>query len=140
MPFGYLLRFIAPGAVDAAAALHRFAFGDVFGPAQYVGVFVYGQEFGGRVDVVAHQLAIPGPDGNIGDGVGVTGQVAVVGEALVEDVQLAFVFHGEAVDGVLEFFRGIDVEVAEASTQVRRRAHLPEQPIEGFGAACRILG
>jgi hypothetical protein len=61
-------------------------------------------------------------------------------EAAIQDVELTLGLHGEAIDRVFEFFRCIGVEMPEAATQVRGRAHLPEQPVQCFGAACQVGG
>jgi hypothetical protein len=62
------------------------------------------------------------------------------GKLLVQHVKLAFGFHRKAVDRVFDFHRRIAEEVAKAAAEERRRALQPEQPVEGFGAACRIFG
>ena len=105
-----------------------------------MGVLMRRQKLGSRVHVVPHQLAVPGPDRDIGDGVAVTGQVRALGKTAVEDVQLTLGFHGETVDRVLELLRRIGVKMPEPATQVGRRTHLPEQPVQGFGAPCGIGG
>ncbi|MCY1441817.1 hypothetical protein D9M71_581540 [compost metagenome] len=58
----------------------------------------------------------------------------------VEDIQLPLGLHREAVDRVLELLWRVCIEMSEAAAQVGRRTHLPEQPVEGFGAPCGIGG
>jgi hypothetical protein len=52
----------------------------------------------------------------------------------VQHVELALDFHRIAVDRVLQLLRRIGIEVAEAAAQQGRGTHLPEQPVERFGA------
>ena len=64
----------------------------------------------------------------------------MVGEPLVEHVEQSFRFHGEAIDGVFDLHWCVGVEVAEASAEVGRAAHLPEQPGQAFGAGGGVGG
>ena len=59
---------------------------------------------------------------------------SLLGQVPVEHVELALDLHREAVDRVFDLGRRIGVEVAEAAAQVRRAAHLPEQPRQAVGA------
>jgi len=129
-----LRGLIAPGAVDPRAALYCRALGNFFGPALHVGVFLDGEELRRVIQVAAHQLAVPGPYGDVGDTVLVTAQIRAFGQAPLKDIQLALGLHGEAVDGVLDLLRRIHIEVAEAAAQVGCCAHLPEQPVECLGS------
>jgi len=63
----------------------------------------------------------------------------VLGKLLIEHVELALGFHGEAVDGVLDFYRCVAIKVAETAAEEGRRALQPEEPVQGFGAASRIF-
>src|SRR5699024_10850089 len=56
----------------------------------------------------------------------------------VEHVKLAFCFHGVTVDGVLDLDRRVVIEMPEATAEQGGRPGLPEQPVQAFGARCRI--
>jgi hypothetical protein len=58
----------------------------------------------------------------------------------IEYVELAFDLHGKAIDGVFDLERRVTVEMTEAAAQIRRAAHLPEQPRQAFCAPGRISG
>jgi hypothetical protein len=140
MPLGHLLGFFTPHAVDAAPALHRRARRDGRGPTLHVGVFVHRKEFTRVVGLAFHHQAVPGVNGDVGNAVVVTRHVGPLGQVAVQHVELALDLHGEAVDGVFELLGRVGVKVAETTAQVGRRTHLPEQPIERFGARGGALG
>src|SRR5581483_10582874 len=129
-----LARGIALNAVDHAAALHRGALRELVGPALHVLVFVQGEDFAGAVNEPLGERAVPRPGRHVGDGVLVACKIFVVGEPAVEHVHLPLHLHGVTVDGIFDFGRRIGIEVAEAAAEERRRAHLPEQPGQAFGA------
>ena len=64
----------------------------------------------------------------------------MIGEMPVQHVQLAFDFHAVAINGVLDFFWRVDIEMAETATQIGRRSHLPEQPVQAFSPAGGLGG
>ena len=128
-----LTRGLAERAVDHASAPHRRPFGDRVGPALDVLVLLHLQELARAVDQALDQAAVPRPHRDIGDRVFPAGEVFVVGQAAVEHVELALHLHREAVDRVLDLDRRVGVEVAESAAEVRRAAHLPEQPGQTFG-------
>ncbi|KEH12832.1 hypothetical protein GY15_17545 [Delftia sp. 670] len=130
----HLGGLVSPGAIDAAAAHHRRPLGNLAGPAHHMRVLMGRQELGRAVHLVEHQCAIPGPDGDVGNAVVLSRNEGVLGQLAIEHVQLALGFHGEPVDRVLEFFGSIGIEMTEAAAQVRRRSHLPEQPVQRLGA------
>ena len=57
-----------------------------------------------------------------------------------EGVELPLRLHGEAVDGIFDLGRRIGVEMAEAAADIRRAAHLPEEPGQAFGARGALGG
>ena len=97
-------------------------------------VFLHLQKLATFIKLAFGHAAVPGPDRHIGNGVVVTGHVAVRGQVLVQHVHLAFDFHGKAVDGVFDLDRRIGIKVPEATAQIRCAAHLPKQPRQAFGA------
>jgi hypothetical protein len=88
------------------------------------------------------QLPVPGPDGHVGDGVVVAGHVAGLGQAAVQHVHLALDFHGVAVDGVLDLFRRVGIEVAETAAQETARCPSARTASSGIRRArrCRWAG
>ena len=126
--------------VDFASALHGRALGHFIGPTQDVGVFVHAQKLAAFVHLPFGGGAIPRPNGHVGNGVGVATDEAVVRQALVQHVQLAFDLHGKAVNGVFDFERCVGIEMAKAATQIGRTAHLPKQPRQAFGALRHVSG
>ncbi len=126
-------------AVDQLAALHAGPLAQQVEPAPDVLVLVRREELGGTVGA-AHDVAVPGIDGDVGDRVLVADDVFFVGQMLVEHVQLPLGFHRIAVDRILDLERRIGVEMTEAAADERRRAHLPHQPVHrlgAFGDICR---
>ena len=113
-----LRRRFAPGAIDLAAALHRRAGEDFLRPALQVGVAFDLQELARAIGFTQRQVAVPGPCGDIGDGIFVSAQIAMHGQLAVEYVHLALHLHGEAVDRVFELLWRIGVEMPEPATQV----------------------
>lgn len=69
MAFGHLSGLIPPRPVDSLTTDYGWPIGDYLGPALHVCVFMCRDKLGSRVQVSSHQLAIPGPNRNIGDGV-----------------------------------------------------------------------
>src|SRR5690554_2864887 len=133
------LRF-TEGAVDHSSTLYRRARFDLPGPAKYVDVLLHLKELTGIIEPPQRQLSIPGPDGDIGNGVLITGKIARLRQAALQDVELTLGLHGETIDGVLHLERRIGVEVTEAAAKIGGAAHLPEQPVQCFGTLRRALG
>jgi putative ABC transport system permease protein len=123
---------VGQGLLLGLITLHGGALRNLVGPADDVGVFVHRQKFARLVSQPFDRGAVPGPGGDVGNGIVVTGQVAALGQAAVEHVELPLHFHRKAVDGVLHFAGRIGVKVAKATTQVGRAAHLPEQPVHAL--------
>ncbi|RMN75181.1 hypothetical protein ALQ52_04431 [Pseudomonas cannabina pv. alisalensis] len=138
MPLGNLISFFAPGAVDLLAFYHCRARCNFLSPADEVRVFMHRQELGSRINLVAHQRAIPWPHGDISNRIRVARQVVVFRQATVQHVELTFGLHRKPVDGVLELLGRIRIKMPEPAAQIRRSAHLPEQPVQGLGTSCRI--
>ena len=65
---------------------------------------------------------------------GVASDEAVISQLAVEYVELALDLHGVTVDRVLVFLRRVGIEMPETAAEERRRTHLPEQPVQCFGA------
>ena len=125
---------LAADAIDHTAALRCRACVDFLGPAHDVGIGLGVDEFFCLVLVEDDHSAIPRPARHVGDGVFVARYVLPVGKLPVQDVELALRFHREAVDRVLLLHISVRVEVSEAAAEIGCAAHLPEQPVHGFGA------
>ena len=69
---------------------------------------------------------------HIGNGERVARYIFIIREALIQDIHLAFGFHCEAVNGILDFHRGIGLEMPETTPQIGARADLPEKPGQAF--------
>ena len=98
------------------------------------------QEFRGIVEPAERELAVPGPDRHVGNGVVGAGHEFVVGQVAVQYVELALGLHGEAVDAVFDRLGRVGVEVAETAAEIGGGAHLPEQPVQAFGAPVMVGG
>ncbi len=125
--------------VHHAPATHRRPRQERVGPAVHVPVLV-GREKLGRAAVrpSLDEAAVPGKDRDVGDAVARAAEVLALREPAIEHVELALHLHGEPIDRVFDLGRGIEVEVPEASAEVGRAPHLPEQPGQDFGAG-RLL-
>ena len=128
MAFTKLLARLATDAIDHAPAFDRFPRIDFLRPPHGVGIGFGIHELGRIILPVQQQPAIPGPDRNVGDGVFVAAHVAIIDEMAVEHIELALYLHGETVDGVLNFFGRIIVEMPKPTAEIRGAAHLPEKP------------
>ena len=131
---------VALDAVDHTAAFGGRALGDQIGPALHVGVVLHLQELTRAVGQAFGQVAIPGPDRHVGDGVVLPRQVGALGQPPVKYVELALYFHCKPVNRVFNLAWCVGVEVAKPAAQVRRAAHLPEQPRQAFGARWPVSG
>src|SRR3954452_5933762 len=98
-------------------------------------IFVRREEFVGSGIIAAEGYpAIPWPDRDIGDRIVGARDIFAFGEAAVEDVELALGLHGVAVDRIFDLHWGVGEEMAEASAEEWRAAHLPKEPRQGFGS------
>src|SRR5258708_2389015 len=75
VPLVELIRGIAAQPVDFAAALYRRASADHRRPALQMLIILHLQEFGAAILVVLRQAAIPRPDRDVGDRIGIAGDV-----------------------------------------------------------------
>jgi hypothetical protein len=124
----------ASDAVDHSPALDGWPLADRVDPALNVPILLCLKEFGSLIEPALGQTCVPGPDGDIGDGVVAASDVFVRFESPVEHVQLTLRLHGEPIYGIFDPSRRVGVAVTEAPTKVRRASRLPEQPREAFGA------
>src|SRR5690606_12004532 len=102
---------IARYTVDLAAAGHRRACKNLVRPSQHGPVFMHRQELAGIVLPALHHAAIPGPDRHIRNRIFRAGDIFVVSETAVEDVELPLRLHGVAVDGIFDLLWRIGVEM-----------------------------
>ena len=126
MAFMQLLGWFTGHAVHHAPALHRGAGEDGFRPALHILVFMHGKEFRRAIQEALHQPAIPGPNGDIGDGIIITAQIGAFREPPVQHIQLPLGFHRKAINRVFDLHRRIGIEMPKAAAQIWRAAHLPE--------------
>mmetsp|Transcript_23611 Transcript_23611/g.72634 ORF Transcript_23611/g.72634 Transcript_23611/m.72634 type:complete len:286 (-) Transcript_23611:249-1106(-) len=124
-------------AGDADAALDGGALFDGGVPLEEVRVVGELEEGLGAVAVLDE--VEPGPDRDVGDGVLGAAEVRLVGQVLVEDVELSFEFDRGAVEAEFKGKGCILVPQAEAgAAPVRRAADLPEQPVVALGLALQV--
>ena len=127
-------------AVHHAATAHGRALGNFVGPANHVGVLRHLQKLPGFVQLPLGHAAVPRPNGNVGNGVGVARHKLAVGQALVQHIHLALHLHGKTVNRVFHLERRVGIKVPKTTAQVRRAAHLPEQPRHAFGTQGGVGG
>jgi hypothetical protein len=128
-------RNILTPAVDAPSPLHRGTGHEGVRPAQNVSVLVARNEIDDLVGPALNETSVPRQNRDVGDAVVGPGDIFAIGKTTIEHIELALYFHGEAIDGVLDLEGRVDVEVPEASADIGRTAHLPEEPVEHFGAS-----
>src|SRR5882762_6492565 len=121
-------------AIDHSPALDGWPLGDRVDPSRNVLVLLCLKELGSLIEPALCQTSVPRPDGDIGDGVVAAGDEFVRFESSVEHVELTLRLHGEPIYSIFDPGWRVGIEVAEASTDVRRASRLPEQPREAFGA------
>src|SRR6185295_11831674 len=133
-----LLGGVANRTVDHPAALDGRPFGYRSCPADDMSILMPLQKLARTVLCPLRQAAIPGPNRHIGDRILIACHVLVVLEVTIEHIQQALGLHREAVDRILNFDRRVMIEMTKATTDVRRTSHLPEQPVQRFGALVEI--
>lgn len=138
MAFVQLLSKIAYGAVDHPAPLNGGPLGNRLCPADDMNVLLPLQELTRTVLCALRQAAIPGPNRHIGDRVLIASHILVFREVPIQHVQLALRFHREPVDRILNLDRRVMIEMTEPTADVGRTTHLPEQPVQRFGALVGI--
>ena len=117
-----LLVQLAVGAVNNAPAFNGRAIRHIFCPALHVGVLPGVEEFGGVVNAAQRHAAKPRPDCHIRNGIFLTRYITTAPQLLVQHVEQAFSFHGEAIDSVLNLHRRVVIEVAKTAAEERGRA------------------
>ena len=102
---------------------------------------IVGTRFGNALHYALEHVDFAYPQGPLamGDALGAATALRILDAILREEAvrqrqPLDQVAGAEPVDGVLDLRRRVGVEVAEAAAEERRAAHLPEQPVEYFGA------
>ncbi len=131
---------LAHDTIDHAAALDGGACRDLGGPALEIFVGFDLQECPGVVELALRHRTVPGPDCDVGDGIIVAAEIARLGKTAVENVELALGFHRKPVDRVFDLGGRVGIEVSEPATEIGSGSHLPEQPIEAFGAGGTARG
>jgi hypothetical protein len=129
-----LARGVTHHAVDHPTTLDRWPRADLVGPADDVFVFLHSQELSRIVDQPFHQRAVPRPYRHIGNRIFVARHIFAGPKIAVEHIELPLHLHGKPVDGIFHLERRISVKMPEPSAQIWRRAHLPHQPAQRFGA------
>lgn len=81
-------------------------------------VVLYWEKFGCVILLVFCEFVILGKYCDICDCVFLVGEVIVVSEVFVENVELVFYFYGEVVDGVFDFVGSIGVEVVKIVVKI----------------------
>ena len=69
---------------------------------------------------------MPGKVGDVRNRIFIPAHVPAGGKIPIQYIELPFDFHRIAMDGVLELFGRVGVEVAEATPEIGCGAHLPE--------------
>mmetsp|Transcript_12658 Transcript_12658/g.21509 ORF Transcript_12658/g.21509 Transcript_12658/m.21509 type:complete len:234 (+) Transcript_12658:88-789(+) len=131
MTFVQLLAFIAPHLVDLASSNHSRTFTDFLRPSDDIAVLIRIKKFSRTaIHRPQHQSSIPRKDGHICNGVLIAHHVFIVGQMLIQYIQLTFRFHSKAVDGVFQLDGGVAVKMAKTTTEIGSCTNLPEQPIQ----------
>mmetsp|Transcript_113573 Transcript_113573/g.260679 ORF Transcript_113573/g.260679 Transcript_113573/m.260679 type:complete len:295 (-) Transcript_113573:43-927(-) len=130
------LPVVSPELVHHAAPLGGRPGVDLLGPAHHVLVGGYLKELRSFIQPPQHQLPVPWPDCHISDSVLIASNVLPRSQLLVQHIQLPLGLHCEPVHCVLDFHRGVGIEVAEATAEVGGAAHLPEDPVQDL---CLVL-
>ena len=127
---GVIASATRPGPIDPAPALHRRALAHFPDPVSQVGISLYLQKFAGFAEPSIDQRSLPGPSGNVGNAVPVTGKVMRLRKRAIPYIELAFDRHGEPVHRVLDPGRRAGEEAPETAAETRRAARSPEQPAD----------
>lgn len=124
---GAIASATRPGPIDPTPALHRRALAHFPDPVSQVGMSLYLQKFAGFAEPSIDQRSLPGPSGDVGNAVPVTGKVMRLRKRAIQYIELAFDRHGEPVDRVLDPGRRAGEEAPETAADTRRAAPFPEQ-------------
>src|ERR1700678_2439880 len=97
-----LICELPPGAVHLAPALYGGAIADRVGPALHVGVSFDLQELARAIEPALREAAIPWPHCDIGDGIIGSRQVLGLRQSPIENIELAFHLHRNAIESVFD--------------------------------------
>ncbi|KAG1252316.1 hypothetical protein G6F68_011843 [Rhizopus microsporus] len=137
VPALFVAARLAGGRIHLLAqgvgALGGRARGDRFMPALQV-------RERGKIDGDLGVGADPRVAGHVGDGVFITSQEGVLGQALVHHPVQAAHLVVIALDRIRDLLRRVHIEVTHLAAHRAQTGHLPEQPFQGGDAAARVAG
>ena len=109
-----------------------------FGPCNDVFIGCNIQKFACIILTPQCQITVPRENRHIRDGVFIPRDKGIFGQLSVQNIQLTFDLHGKTINRIFHFIRGIGIEMTKPTAQIRRAAHLPEQPIHAFSTCGQI--